>query len=245
MQGSCRSRQTGRWSGQHNRSVDRGEARLTFRNAFRAVLATALILVILPAPELQAAAAAVIHIRVLEGDGAVHSAGTRSSRTLSVEITDETGKPVDGAAVSFRLPEEGPGGTFADKIRTNIAITGPDGKAGLREFNAGTLTGPFQIRVTALKEGVRAGTIVDQFVSEIPKSRVRTPSTARSLVEGNRPAGSRKWILWLAAAAGAAAAGILASTASKTANPGAPAPTPTVIPPPTVGPPSISIGRPQ
>jgi hypothetical protein len=37
-----------------------------------------------------------------------------------VEITDETGKPISGAAVSFHLPEDGPGGTFASGLRTDL-----------------------------------------------------------------------------------------------------------------------------
>ena len=52
--------------------------------------------------------AAIVQIRVVEGDGAIYALGSRSGRPLTVQITDETGKPASGAAVSFRLPEEGP-----------------------------------------------------------------------------------------------------------------------------------------
>ena len=44
---------------------------------------------------------AILQIRVIEGEGAVHLPGSRSSRPITVEITEETGKPVAGAAVSF------------------------------------------------------------------------------------------------------------------------------------------------
>jgi len=59
----------------------------------------------------------------------VHPAASRSARPITVEITEETGKPVAGAAVSFHLPEEGPGGTFVNGLRTEVVIT--DGR-GMR-----------------------------------------------------------------------------------------------------------------
>jgi hypothetical protein len=49
---------------------------------------------------------AILQIRVIEGEGAVHQPASRSARPITVEITEETGKPVAGAAVSFHLPEE-------------------------------------------------------------------------------------------------------------------------------------------
>ncbi len=66
---------------------------------------------------------AILQIRVIEGEGAVHLPGARSSRPIAVEITDETGRPVAGAAVSFHLPEDGPGGAFVNGLRTEVVIT--------------------------------------------------------------------------------------------------------------------------
>src|SRR5450759_2238919 len=74
---------------------------------------------------------AILQIRVVEGEGAVQAAGSRATRGLSVEVTDETGKPVGGAAVNFRLPDEGPGGVFANGMKTEVVITAPDGRATL------------------------------------------------------------------------------------------------------------------
>ena len=45
----------------------------------------------------------------------MHAPGSRSARPMTVEITEETGKPVAGAAVSFHLPEDGPGGTLRQR----------------------------------------------------------------------------------------------------------------------------------
>jgi hypothetical protein len=160
---------------------------------------------------------------------------------LTVEITDETGRPVDGAAVSFRLPEEGPGGTYGHGMRTDILMTGPDGRASVHEFLAGNLSGPFQVRVTAVRDSIRAGTVVDQYISEA-KSKATQSSTGARVGNGS----AKKWVAWLAIGAGAAAAGALGARSS---SPGGPAQgagsAAATVPPPTVGPPAITIGRPQ
>ena len=185
----------------------------------------------------RADATTLVHIRVVDGERAVHTAASKSNRGLLVEITDETGKPLEGAAVSFRLPEDGPGGTFSRGTRTEIQITGPDGRAGFRELVAGRMTGPFQIRVTAAKDSIRAGTIVDQYVSEPVKG-----SAAKSLAaSGAGSSGSRKWLLWLAVGGGAAAAAIAAGSMGHgtSATTSAPAP---ATQPPTIGVPVITIG---
>ena len=57
--------------------------------------------------------------------------GGRATRGLTVQVTDEAGKPVEGASVSFRLPDSGPAGTFASGSRTEIVTTGGDGRAGV------------------------------------------------------------------------------------------------------------------
>src|SRR5437879_5619201 len=50
---------------------------------------------------------AILQVRVVDGEGAVYAIGTRATRGVTVQVTDETGKPVEGASISFRLPEEG------------------------------------------------------------------------------------------------------------------------------------------
>ena len=64
---------------------------------------------------------ALLQIRIIEGEGAVHTVGTRASQALVLRITDESGRPVPGASVSFRLPDEGPSGTFQTGLRTEVA----------------------------------------------------------------------------------------------------------------------------
>src|SRR5688500_1239305 len=79
-------------------------------------------------------APATLRIRVLDGEGAIHTAGTRSSQPIVVFLTDESGRPVEGASVSVRLPDEGPTGVFASGMRTEIAVTGPDGRIAIRSI---------------------------------------------------------------------------------------------------------------
>jgi hypothetical protein len=136
----------------------------------------------------------LLHIRILEGEGTILGVAARSPKGIVVEITDETGRPVEAAAVSFRMPEEGPGAAFARGMRTEIRTTTPDGRASVHDFTANRVSGPFQVRVTVVKNGVRAGTIISQYVSDAPTAS-----------KGMRS--SRKWLTIIAVAGGAAAAG--------------------------------------
>jgi hypothetical protein len=177
---------------------------------------------------------AVLHIQVIEGEGAVHTPGSHSLRPLTVEITSETGKPVEGAAVSFHLPEEGPGGTFGNQLRTDVAITDANGRASLRGLQLNRTPGPFQIRIVAAKEQAHAGAVSSQYISE-PRSGT-TPSTPTA---SRRPL---KWIAMAVAAGGAAAA--VALLAGKSSAGSTPAASTAVALAPTIGTPTITVGKP-
>src|ERR1035441_8898626 len=71
----------------------------------------------------------ILQIRVIEGEGVAYPLGSRATRGVTVQVTDETGKPIENASVSFRLPEEGPSGTFSNGSRLEIVTTKADGKA--------------------------------------------------------------------------------------------------------------------
>jgi hypothetical protein len=185
-----------------------------------------------------AAQVAVLQIRVVEGEGAVHAPGSRSSRPFTVEVTDETGKPVEGAAVSFHLPEDGPGGFFANNIHTDVAITDIQGHASVRGLQFNRTSGRFMILIVASKEQARAGIASFQYIAE--------PESAAG--PGGHPAkagsshGHRKWIALAAAAVlvggGAAAAILVAGRSGST--PAAQAPTITL----SIGTPAITVGKP-
>lgn len=162
---------------------------------------------------------AVLQIQVVEGDGAVHAPGARAVSPLTVEVKDDAGKPVQGAAVTFHLPEDGPGGVFPTGLRTAVVPTGAQGRATLRGLRVNRIPGTFQIRIYASKEQARAGVISLQYIAE-PNS-------------GIAKARSGRWRKWIAAAAivgGGAAAGVLAARSKPSVN--------------TPAPPSTSIGQP-
>jgi len=179
---------------------------------------------------------AILQIRVVEGEGAVHAPGSRSARPLTVEVTDETGKPVEGAAVSFHLPEEGPGGAFANGMRTEVAVTDTHGHASVHGLQLNRAPGRFQIRIVASKEQARAGMVSFQYIA----------GTGSGAGPGGHPAtagsshGYRKWIVVAVLAGGGAAAAVLA--AGKSGSTPAPAAPPVIVL--TIGTPTITVGKP-
>lgn len=183
---------------------------------------------------------AILQIRVIEGEGAVYQPGARSVRPITVEITEETGKPVSGAAVSFHLPEDGPGGTFVNGLRTEVVITDARGRASLHGLQANRTPGRFQIRILASKEQARSGTVSFQYVAEPRGGAAAATASAAS-------PGHRKWMAIAAAVAGAGVAGIVASRSG--GSPSAP-PAAAVVPSPpatvtlSIGTPVITVGKP-
>jgi hypothetical protein len=173
---------------------------------------------------------AILQIRVIEGEGVAYSLGGRATRGVTVQVTDETGKPIEGASVSFRLPDEGPSGTFSTGSRAEIATTKADGKASAWGMQWNRTEGPFEIRITAVKGQARAGTVCPVYLSKTSsESDAPAPKLARN----------HKW-LWItvAVAGGAAVAVAIAAVAGKSSTPIGPTTTPT-----TIGTPTIVIGH--
>ncbi|HEV2686975.1 MAG TPA: hypothetical protein VGV35_00435 [Bryobacteraceae bacterium] len=175
----------------------------------------------------------IVQLKVLEGEGSVYRTGTRATRGLTVLVTDENGKPLENAAVSFRMPDEGPSGVFGSGLRTEIVTTGPDGRATVWGMQWNKTAGTVEIRITAVKDQARAGIVSTQYLSDsiAPKGGGDGVFTASHKGRG-------KWIL-TAVAAGGAAAG-LAFARGKGAAPVAAA-SPAAI---QIGNPSITIGHP-
>jgi len=180
---------------------------------------------------MMAQAPAILQVRVVEGDGAVYSVGSRATRGITVQVTDEAGKPVEAASVSFRLPDEGPGGAFSTGSKSEIATTRADGRASVWGMQWNRTAGSFEVRVTVVKGPTRAGTVCAQFLSD-------SPAAAASARMG--PRRGHKW-LWIALAVGGAAAGAVVATglASK-AGSGTSATPPGL----TIGTPTIILGHP-
>jgi len=137
-----------------------------------------------------------LQIRIQEGDGATYPIGSRATRGITIAVMDEAGKPVAGVTVGFSLPSTGPGGTFADGMKTEVLMTRADGRASVWGMKWNRQAGSFEVRITATKGQARAGTVCTQRLAE---------ATGPSVAQGGS---SHKW-LWIAlAAAGAAGAGV-------------------------------------
>lgn len=155
---------------------------------------------------------AILHLKVIEGEGAVHVAGSRSSTPLTVQVTDEVGRPVEGATVSFRLPVSGPGGVFASGLPTEVLITGPDGRAAVAGIRWSPEPGPVRIRITAVRGQARAGIVSEQFLVEAAALAKPAPETRRPAVSK----GQGRWLTVAIVAAGAAAGGLVLGLSGKT-----------------------------
>ena len=150
----------------------------------------------------------ILQIRVIEGDSASYPAGSRSIKGITVEVTDEAGLPVSGAAVSFRLPEDGPTGVFQNGARTEIASTSTSGRATVWGMKWNRIPGSLVVRVTAAKGETRAGALVTQILIEPSQASASSLAGKRDPAPGYRIRPNRRWLLVSALAAAAAGGGL-------------------------------------
>jgi hypothetical protein len=200
------------------------------RNIGRGILSCALAFAI------SANASVIVQLKVVDGEGAVYRTGTRATRGLTVLVTDETGKPVDMAAVSFRLPDAGASGVFNSGSRTEIVTTGPDGRATVWGMQWNKTAGPVEIRITANKEQARAGIVSTQYLSD----SVAAPSGAEAVFTASHGGHPWAWVAVVAAVGAGAGAFFLLHNSSKQQT--------TSTSPVTgvsIGTPSIIVGQPQ
>jgi hypothetical protein len=188
-------------------------------------------------------ASPTIQLKVVEGEGVTYRTGARATRGISVLVTDGTGAPLENAAVSFRLPDQGPSGVFNSGSRTQVVTTGPDGLATVWGMQWNKTPGPVEIQISAVKDQARAGIIATENLTEtaaLPASAVQTgPPQAGGdgVFTASHKGHHGKWLLVGALVAGAAAGGIaLSHSKGAQSNPAA---TPTV----TIGSPSIIVGQ--
>jgi hypothetical protein len=139
-------------------------------------------------------AAAAPRIEIVEGDGAINNIRLHRAKEPVVRVVDPEGRPVPNAAVTFLLPDRGPGGTFADGRSVLTAMTDDNGQAVGRGLRPNNSAGQFQIRVTASYQGQTMAAVVTQTNAEPAKG-----------------GGSSKTILILALVGGGAAAGVAAA----------------------------------
>jgi hypothetical protein len=89
-----------------------------------------------------------LKIFVLAGNGAVNYIPDGHGTTPVVEIRDDNGYPVSGAALEFRLSETGPGGDFPNGQHMFSAVTNTAGQAEA-PFTIRPLPGSFTMQISA------------------------------------------------------------------------------------------------
>lgn len=211
---------------------------------------------------------AVLQIKVLDGEAAVHPAGARVAHPITVEVTDDSGRPVAGAAVSFQLPPDGPSGLFSNGLRTDLVLTDSSGRAAIHSVQLNRLGGPLRIRVTAVKEQARAGAVCLQYIGEftaakaIPVPAASPKATQLPAAPGPAPeqpaarsgeitptttnmgSGShKKWLILAAIVAVGAGAALAGVVRAKSGSPGSSTSTvsSSVV---SIGTPTVTIGNP-
>jgi len=102
-----------------------------------------------------------LNLVIVEGEGAINNVKQRTVRPTIVEVQDENHKPVGGVAVSFLLPNNGPGGVFASGAKSATVVTDSAGRAAMPGFQPNT-AGQFQIHVNASYQGQQASLNISQ-----------------------------------------------------------------------------------
>jgi len=146
-------------------SVDRGCKPLRSAIVWQTVSLLLCLLLALPPQTARAAQAeppTELNIVIVEGEGAVNNLRQRVVREPIVRVEDQNHKPVAGAAVSFLLPGNGAGGTFADGAKLLTVTTDANGQAVARGFKANNVAGKYQIRVTASQGKVSTTATISQ-----------------------------------------------------------------------------------
>jgi hypothetical protein len=178
----------------------------------------------LRAQETPPAGAGKIRIVIIEGEGAINNVRQRVAREPIIQVEDENRKPVAGAAVTFLLPNQGAGASFANGAQSLTITTDAQGRAAARGLRPNNVNGKYEIRVNASHQNRTDSAVINQ-----------TNAISAAAAAGI----SAKVIAIIVAAGAAAAAGAVVATrgGNGNGNGGGAGPTPTVIVPgtPTVG----------
>ncbi|MEO8128161.1 MAG: hypothetical protein ABJF23_30685 [Bryobacteraceae bacterium] len=170
---------------------------------------------------------AKLNIVIVEGEGAINSVRQRVAREPVVQVEDENHKPIAGAAITFLLPNQGAGASFANGARSLTVLTDDKGQAIARGLKPNGVNGQYQVRVNASYRGQTASTTISQ----------TNAITAAAIAGGI----SAKVLIILAVAGAAVAGGVVAATNGGGGNGNNnPPPTPTVL---TPGTPSVGAPR--
>jgi hypothetical protein len=94
-----------------------------------------------------------IHVRIVEGDGALNNLPSREAHEPVVHVADGTGKPVPGARVEFDTPKAGPGATFNGGSTHFTVVTNSEGVAKGYGLRNNGVPGGFSVLVHVSYQG--------------------------------------------------------------------------------------------
>lgn len=119
-----------------------------------------------------------LRIDVLQGEGASYAAGSISYEGFTVAVRDGKKRPVAGAKVSFRLPEEGPTGRFPNGQASETALSDEAGRATVWGIQWGHTPGICTLVITARLGGVSAGTTAQVRITAVAGGSARASAQA-------------------------------------------------------------------
>jgi len=155
-----------------------------------------------------------IEVIVVEGEGVTSKVRERVAHDPVVRIEDDDHRPIAEASVVFALPISGTTGEFTNGTKTLTVMTDRNGQAAARGLKTNEIPGKLQIYVTASYHGLRARTLINQFVEAVPGMKLPTPELHTS-----KSGGKWKWVILGLAAAGGTGAGVYFGTHSTTNSP--------------------------
>jgi hypothetical protein len=162
-----------------------------------------------------------LKVMALAGNGEMNDLERKVMAPLVVDVLDQNGRPVEGAAVVFRFPLNGPSASFSNGEKAKTVRTNADGQAAALDWTANSQVGKFQVRVSASR-GNELGEVV------ISMSNVARIADEKKSRDKHKSVWSSPWVkIGIAAAAAGAVAGIVlatrgGSTPTVSASPGTP-----------------------
>jgi hypothetical protein len=148
-------------------------------------------------------------VETVEGEGAVYNLRSKSISLPRVRVFGADGKAASGAFITFRLPDSGPGGTFADG-RFATVTANEMGEAAVPAVKLNALLGPWEIRVSAAHAGMVARGVISQ-ISAAP---------VEAITMGGKRTRSFYWLALAAAGAATLVTVGFVSSGSTPARPG-------------------------
>lgn len=164
-----------------------------------------------------------LKVMVLAGDGELNDLERKIMAPLVVDVLDQNSRPVEGAAVVFRFPLNGPSASFSNGEKARTVRTNADGQAAAVDWIANGAVGKFQVQVSVS----RGNELGEAVISMSNVNRITEDMKSKSKGK-HKSVWSSRWVKIgiVAGAAGAVAGIVLAtrggSTPTVSASPGTP-----------------------